>query len=70
MELVPYRGDADAQCQNPALEQQQVPHTREGDMLSSIAPVQHNDDTQRPRLAIQWQEQEAENAEDEVRYLK
>lgn len=70
MGLVPYRGDADAQCQNLALEQQQVPHIREGDMLSSTALVQHNHDTHRPRLAIQRQEQEAEHAEGEVRYLK
>ncbi|KAF8271798.1 hypothetical protein EI94DRAFT_1697819 [Lactarius quietus] len=63
MALVPYCGDADTQHQNLTLEQQQIIHTREGDISTSIAHVQHSDDTQCLRLSIQQQEQEAENPE-------
>lgn len=67
--LVPYRGDVDAQRRDLALEQQQIPHTREGDTSSSVAHVQSRGDTQPPRLAIQLQEQEAANPECGVRHL-
>lgn len=68
--LVPYRGDTHTQHRNLALLQQQITNTREGALPRSEAHVQYRGDTQRPRLAMQQQEQEAGDPEREVHHLK